>query len=189
MDSINKNQPEHNREDLKGRKAIERIKQVVDKAQTCFFRTASATKGSDGVRPMNVRKVDQAGNLWFLSSDDSHKNLEVAANPTVELFFQGSPHSDFLHLTGRATVSRDKARIKELWEPILKTWFTEGIDDPRITVIKVAPAEGYYWDNKHGNVVAGVKMMLGAMLGKTLDDSIEGKVAPRPTRSRVAAKR
>jgi hypothetical protein len=50
------------------------------------------------------------------------------------------------------------------------------VDDPRITVIKVTPTEGYYWDNKHGNAVAGAKMMIGAMIGKTLDDSIEGKL-------------
>ena len=94
----------------------------------------------------------------------------------MNLFFQGSPHSDFLHLTGQATISRDKARIKELWEPIIKTWFTEGVDDPRITVIKFTPREGYYWDNKHGNLVAGIKMMVGAMIGKTMDDSIEGRI-------------
>ena len=89
---------------------------------------------------------------------------------------QGSPHSDFLQLTGHATISRDKAKIKELWEPVIKTWFTKGVDDPRITVIKVTPTEGYYWDNKHGNAVAGAKMMIRAMIGKTLDDSIEGKL-------------
>ena len=50
------------------------------------------------------------------------------------------------------------------------------MDDPRITVIKVTPSEGYYWDNKHGNAEAGPKMMIGAMIGKTLDDSIEGKL-------------
>lgn len=50
------------------------------------------------------------------------------------------------------------AKIKELWEPIVKTWFTEGADDPRITAIKVAPAEGYYWDTKHGMAVAGVNV-------------------------------
>ncbi len=60
----------------------------------------------------------------------------------------------------------------------MKTWFTEGEDDPRITVIKVAPLDGYYWDNKQGNAVAGVKMMIGAALGKTLDDSIEGRITP-----------
>jgi general stress protein 26 len=125
---------------------------------------------------MNVLQVDEQGNLWFLSASDSHKNQELLGDSAVRLFFQGSPHSEFLHLEGTATVSRDKAKIKELWNFVLKTWFTEGIDDPRITVIKVAPSHGYYWDNKHGNTVAGIKMLIGATIGKTLDDSIEGKI-------------
>jgi len=29
------------------------------------------------------------------------------------------------------------------WEPIVKTWFTEGANDPRITAIKITPEEGY----------------------------------------------
>jgi general stress protein 26 len=81
-----------------------------------------------------------------------------------------------LNIYGIAEISKDKEKIKELWQPILKTWFTEGEDDPRITVIKVEPSEGYYWDNKHGNAVAFIKQAAGAVLGKTLDDSVEGKL-------------
>lgn len=176
MDSINRNQPEDNHEDLPAGKAIDKIKEIVAKAETCFFCTTVATGQSGGVRPMNVRQVDDAGNLWFLSANDSHKNNELATDPTVKLYFQEDAHSGFLQLTGHATISTDKAKIKELWNPILKTWFTEGVDDPRIAVIKVAPTDGYYWDTKHGNAVAGVKMLIGAVTGKTLDDSIEGKL-------------
>ncbi len=43
MDSINKNQPEENHEDLRGRKAVIKIKELVEKAQTCFFCTATAS--------------------------------------------------------------------------------------------------------------------------------------------------
>ena len=172
MDSINRQQPEQNHEDVHGDKAVERIRDVVDKTQTCFFCTA----GGQAARPMNVREVDDSGNLWFLSADDSHKNAELSRDPSVTLYFQGSEHSDFLRLAGRATISRDKARIKQLWQPLIKTWFTGGVDDPRITVLKVEPSEGYYWDNKHGNAVAGLKMLIGAAVGKTLDDSIEGSV-------------
>jgi hypothetical protein len=43
-------------------------------------------------------------------------------------------------------------------------------------VIKFTPHEGYYWDTKHGNLVAFAKMAVGAALGKTLDDSVEGTV-------------
>ncbi len=176
MNSINENQPEENRADLNGVEAIAKIKELVEKAETCFFCTAATIPGSTGARPMSVQQVDDSGNLWFLSADDSHKNQELASEPAVQLFFQGSAHSDFLTLSGEASITRDKAKIRELWEPIVKTWFTEGIDDPRITAIKFAPKSGYYWDTKHGTAVAGVKMLIGAALGKTLDDSIEGEL-------------
>ena len=175
MDSINKNQPEENHKDLNHQDAVKKIQEIVKKAQTCFFCTVPNGE-SLGTRPMSVQKVDEHGNLWFLSADDSHKNQELAADQTVKLFFQGSPHSDFLQLDGMATVSRDKEKIKELWEFVIKAWFTGGVDDPRITVIKVAPTSGYYWDTKHGNAVAGVKMLIGAAVGVTLDDSIEGRL-------------
>ncbi|MDQ1923568.1 pyridoxamine 5'-phosphate oxidase family protein [Massilia pseudoviolaceinigra] len=173
MDSINKNQPEDNYKDLGGSEALEKLKELVDSAETCFF----CTRHEGSARPMSVRQADEQGNLWFLSADDSHKNKEIAADPAVKLYFQGSTNSEFLVLDGVATITRDKARIKELWTFILKTWFTEGEDDPRITAIKVTPGQGYYWDNKHGKAVAGVKMLVGAVIGKTLDDSIEGNIA------------
>ncbi|MEP6811080.1 MAG: pyridoxamine 5'-phosphate oxidase family protein [Chthoniobacterales bacterium] len=176
MDSINKNQPEENRADLRGEKAIAKIKELVGKAETCFFCTGNTADDSTGTRPMSVQQVDDAGNLWFLSAADSHKNQEVTRDPAVRLYFQGSAHSDFLTLRGNVTISRDHEKIKELWEPIIKTWFTEGVDDPRITVIKFTPADGYYWDTKHGTAIAGAKMLIGAAIGQTMDDSIEGTI-------------
>jgi general stress protein 26 len=177
MDSINENQPEKNKENLISEEAIKKIQELVEKAESCFFCTNVTSRGeSSGARPMNVRKVDDDGNLWFLSANDSHKNEELMRDPSVTLYFQGSPHSDFLQLNGTATISQDKAKIKELWSPLIKTWFTEGEDDPRITVIKVTPSEGYYWDTKHGIVIAGMKILIGAATGKTLDDSIEGNL-------------
>ena len=183
MDSINREQPEDNREDLRGTEAIERIRDMVDKAETCFFCTAVSRGSSGATRPMAVQKVDGDGTLWFLSAADSHKNRELEDDPAVRLFFQVSEHAGFMTLTGRARITRDRRKIRELWSPILKTWFTEGEDDPRITVIAVSPTGGYYWDNKHGKAIAGIKMMVGAAIGKTLDDSIEGTLGVRGRRA------
>jgi general stress protein 26 len=158
MDSINRNQPEANHRDLSGREAIERVKDMTKDADTCFFCTAGATGSTNGVRPMSVRATDDAGNLWFLSANDSHKNHELAANPAVKLYFQRDAHAGFLELEGRADVLQ------------------EGENDPRISVVKFTPQSGYYWDNKHGNLVAGAKIAVGALVGKTLDDSIEGRL-------------
>ena len=177
MDSINKQQQEDNYEDLQGAEAVKKIKEVAGKTNTCFFCTGIKTGKPITVRPMAVQKMDDEGNFWFLSANDSHKNQDIQEDNNVQLLLQGSAHSDFLSIYGVASISTDKEMIKELWEPIIKTWFTGGVDDPRITVIKVETTEGYYWDNKHGNAIALVKMAAGAIMGKTLDDSIEGKIS------------
>lgn len=178
MDSINKQQEEHNRQDLAGAEAGKKIKELAEKNNVCFFCTGIATGQPLQVRPMSAQKVDEAGNFWFLSAKDSFKNYEIKNDNAVQLLFQGSGHSGFLSVYGKATISTDKELIKELWEPIVKTWFTEGVDDPRITVIKVTTSEAYYWDNKHGDAIALIKMAAGAITGKTLDDSIEGQLKP-----------
>lgn len=178
MDSINKNQEEKNYEDLSRAEAVEKIKSLVESAQSCFFCTHLKQDQPFATRPMAVQKVDDSGNLWFLSANDSHKNEELKDNDAVQLLFQGDPHTDFMSIFGHATLSKDQAKIDELWNPILKTWFTEGKEDPRITVIKVTPVDSYYWDTKHGKLVAFAKQVVGAAIGKTLDDSIEGKLNP-----------
>lgn len=176
MDSINKQQEEDNFKNLYGVEAVNKIKVLVEKTSTCFFCSEIRTGKSFSTRPMSVQKVDNNANFWFLSADDSYKTDEIQTDPTVQLLFQGSSYSDFLNIYGIATLSKDKEKIKQLWKPILKDWFTGGIDDPRITVIKVTPTEGYYWDTKHGAAVAFVKQIAGAVMGKTMDDSIEGNL-------------
>jgi general stress protein 26 len=176
MDSINKQQHEENVKNLGGAEAAKKIKELAEAAQSCFFCTNIKSGKPFATRPMSPQKVDEQGNLWFLSADDSHKNAELEKDPNVQLLFQGGPHSDFMSIYGKATVSKDKEKIKELWEPLIKTWFTGGQDDPRISVIKVEPEDGYYWDTKHGSMVAFAKIIVGAITGKTMDDSIEGKL-------------
>ena len=176
MDSINKQQAEDNYQDLHSNKVVEKIKELTGKASTCFFCTNVKTGMPFATRPMAIQEVDDEGNIWFLSANDSHKNQEIMVDSFVQLLFQGSDYSDFLSLHGLATISEDKAKIKELWKPILKTWFTEGEDDPRISVIKFDPDGGYYWDTKHNMAVGLVKRIAGAIMGKTMDDSIEGRI-------------
>jgi general stress protein 26 len=174
MDSINREQPEPNRQDLAGADAVARVRETVKKTESCFFCTAVGAGGPEAARPMSVQAVDDDGTLWFLSASDSHKNQQIDQQPAVQLFFQGSEHSGFMTLNGNARITRDPARIDALWKPIYKTWFTGGRDDPRITALAVRPISGHYWDNKHGDAVAGLKMLVGAAIGRTLDDSIEG---------------
>jgi general stress protein 26 len=176
MDSINAQQTETHHQDLIGEDAVKKIKEFVDSTPGCFFCTSDVAGGPGDARPMTALQVDELGNLWFISAGDSLKNQELAADPSATLYFQGSAHAEFMHLEGIATVTRDPIKIKELWSFTMKAWFTGGEDDPRISVIKFAPTYGYYWDTRHGRTVASVRMLIGAVIGKTMDDSIEGRL-------------
>ncbi|AWI25729.1 pyridoxamine 5'-phosphate oxidase family protein [Flavobacterium pallidum] len=178
MDSINQQQKEENFKNLAGDEALEKIKELAKKAGSCFFCTHIKTGKPFETRPMAAEKIDEQGNFWFLSSNDSHKNNEIADDSAVQLLFQGSSYSDYMTLYGKATISTDKQKIDELWDPIMKTWFTDGKDDPRITVIKFTPTEGYYWDTKHNMAIGLIKRVYGAVVGETYDDSIEGNIKP-----------
>lgn len=162
---------------LAGAGAVEKIRALAESARVCLFGTA-LTRPPLTVRPMAVQSVDDAGNLWFLSSRASELNHDITESPDVQLLFAHPGNSEFMTLEGVATISDDPALRREHWTPIAKTWFNHGVDDPDLTVIKVEPNDGYYWDTKHGKAVAMVKIAAGALTGKTFDDSVEGKIRP-----------
>lgn len=157
--------------------AIEKIRELAKSARICLFGTLP-DKFPFSVRPMAVQEVDDAGNLWFLSGRSSVKNQHLARDPRVQLYFSNAGDSEYLSLHGVAIVSDDRALREKYWTPIAKAWIHDGVDDPELTVIKVAVQDGYYWDTEHGKAVALMKIAAGALTGKTMDDSVEGRVRP-----------
>ena len=161
---------------LAGAEALEKMRHLATKAENCFFCTNIKTGLPLSVRPMSVLQVDDEGNLWFMSMKDSHKNIEIDADPFTHLFFQEGKNSGFLNIYGITEVVVDQEKIDQLWDPILKVWFQGGKDDANITLLKVVPTNVYYWDNKHGDMVAFAKMAASVITGKTMDDSVEGNL-------------
>jgi general stress protein 26 len=163
---------------LKHQEAILKFKELVKHESVCLF-TTRLSELPLTTRPMSVQKVCDQGNFWFLSPSDSDKNQEIANDPRVQLFISNSSNYEFLSVYGTATISRDREKIEEFWSEIAKAWFPEGKDDPRVTVIKVAPEQGFYWDTKDGKVVSMVKILASAVTGKTLQEGVEGLISPR----------
>jgi general stress protein 26 len=161
--------------DLNRSEAIEKIKELVKHNNICFF-TTNLHELPLQSRPMSTQEVDDNGNLWFLSSRKSNKNVEVDEDPRVQLFFSNKSDSEFLSIYGEATVYNNKHTIEEIWSPIAKVWFQEGKDDPDVTAIKVAPTDAYYWDTKDGKMVSLIKMIASLVAGRTMDGGVEGEM-------------
>ena len=160
---------------LSHEEAIDKFKELVDHESTCLF-TTRLTEVPLTTRPMHVQEVCDQGNFWFLSSSDSDKNQEIENDPRVQLFISSPSHYEFLSVYGTASISRDREKIDKYWNQIANAWF-DGKDDPRITVIKVTPEEGFYWDTKDGKLVSMIKILASAVTGKTMEEGIEGTIS------------
>lgn len=163
---------------LSHQEAIDKFKELVKHESVCLF-TTRLTEVPLTTRPMSIQKVCDQGNFWFLSASDSSKNQEIIEDSRVQLFINNTSNYEFLSVYGKATISRDRQKIDELWSDIAKAWFNEGKDDPRVTVIKVTPEEGFYWDTKDGKLVSLIKIAASAVTGKTLQEGVEGRISVR----------
>lgn len=161
-------------EDLSGAPAIERLQEIARAVDTVMFITQHE-EFPLMVRPMAVREVDEGGTLWFLSASDSDKNVDLQRDPRVTLVFQNQSKYEYLQLSGRATIHRDRALIERLWTRFAETWF-DGKDDPRLTAIAVHPDRGHYWATENGKVVASVKMLLGAVGANVSHPGVTGEL-------------
>lgn len=170
---------ENNASEIKNltqQEAVEKFKEIIKHESICLF-TTRLTQVPLTTRPMSVQEVDENGNFWFMSPRDSDKNEEISVDPRVQLFFLNPSNFEFLSIYGTATIHRDRDKIDQYWSNIAKAWFPEGKDDPRITILKFAPEEGFYWDTKDGKLVSMIKILASAVMGKTLQEGVEGTIS------------
>ncbi len=125
--------------------------------------------------PMSTKKVDDQGNIWFLSGLNSDHNTNIVNSPEVQLLYSDISDMEFISIYGRATIIADPAILKDLYEKTDDAWFT-GVDDPNLTAIKVVPEEAYYWDNKDNKYISLFKMGVAAITGNKKDISEKGRL-------------
>ena len=73
-----------------------------------------------------------------------------------------------------ATVSNDRAKIRELFNTPAKAWWDDP-EDPSIRVLKVTPHDAQYWDGP-GTIAAYAKMAAAAMSSSRPDMGDHAKV-------------
>jgi len=160
--------------DLMSGEAIQKIKELAEKARTCYFVTKIGSNSNN--RPMALQGVDENGVLWFISSKDSRKNADIKEDNEVHLYFMNDSTYEYLNIKGNATITQDKELIDKYWTDFANAWF-DGKDDPNVTIIGVKAYDGYYYDTKDNKIFAMAKMLFAAATGaKTEDGGIEGNL-------------
>lgn len=164
-------------ENLHQQEAIKKLKELAESARFCMFCT-NLTQLPNSSRPMTIQECDDEGNLWFISSTESHKNLEINDDNRVQLYFMNNSNSEYLHIFGTASIYKDIGTIEDKWSALANAWFEEGKEDPKVSIIRVTPNETYYWDTKAGKFISMLTFVAAAVTGSKTDnsDGVEGNL-------------
>lgn len=164
---------------LQHEEALKKFKKLVGEINVCMFITNNSNgEGTDHTRPMYTIEVEDNGMLWFFTDIRSIKVEEVAKEKKVHLVYAHPGKESFLDVWGQATISNDRQQIKDKWSPMIKAWFPGGIDDPNIALLKVQPAQVYYWDAEAGRMISFLKIIAGAVTGnKTISSDAQGSLS------------
>ncbi|KFN50663.1 pyridoxamine 5'-phosphate oxidase family protein [Arenimonas composti] len=127
------------------------------------------TRSLDGKRllsrPLGTAEVEFDGDLWFASGRDSEKVREVQADPAVNVTFASEAKNSYVSLSGRASIITDRAKIEELWSPLMKPYFPAGKDDPNLCLIHVEVETAEYWDSPGGLLGSALHFAVAGVTG------------------------
>ncbi|MDI1240441.1 MAG: pyridoxamine 5'-phosphate oxidase family protein [bacterium] len=160
----------HNREE-----SVNKIKELTEGIDFCMLTTLDG--GSLRSRPMSTQEFDFDGDLWFFTSDNTHKIDEIEKDNRVNVAYSKPDDNKYLSISGKVEVVKDRAKIEELWSPVLKAWFPKGLDDPHLCLLKIPVEQAEYWDAPNSTIVQLFGMVKAIATGTEADYGENKKIS------------
>jgi general stress protein 26 len=137
------------------------------------------TRRADGhlqSRAMATQKRALGADLWFVTLDTAPKLRDLDNDPHVNLSYYKDRTREWVSVSGVASVTRDRAKIHELYAPDWKMWFPkEGDprhgtpDDPRMVLIGVDVHAAVFLEVNKPQPVVLFEVVKGWLTGSTPD--------------------
>ena len=153
------------------RTQLAKLYDMIDDLETAML----TTRRPDGhlvSRAMANQKHAPGADLWFVTSETTHKLDELAADPHVNLAYFKDRTREWISVAGLARISRDPETIRQLYAPDWKMWFGNGDDprfgtpdDPRIALIGVDVQSAVYLEVNKPQPVVLYEIVKGWLTG------------------------
>lgn len=122
---------------------LEKFYALVEKIEIAMMTTRRFDGHLRSRAMANQRRADGA-DLWFVAASGSEKLRELRHDPHVNLSYYSQGSWEWISVSGLATISHDRQKIRELYAPDWKMWFADDgdprhgtADDPRMVLIGV----------------------------------------------------
>jgi general stress protein 26 len=147
--------------------SIAKLKEMLEGIDFCMMTTIDG--GQLRSRPMSTQTAEFDAEIWFFTRDNTHKIEEIEKDNRVCLGYSDPDNHTYVSVSGRAEMSKDRAKMEELWNPVLKAWFPDGLDDPNICLMKVTAEQAEYWEASGGKLVQLFGLVKALATGEEAD--------------------
>ena len=154
-------------------KKIDDLYDLIDGIETAMF-TTRRPNGQLVSRPMATQDRIEGCDLWFVTNVDTHKLDELALDPHVNCAYYKSKTREWVSVSGLAHVSKNKSRIRQLYQEDWKAWFGDeggdkdgGPNDPRIALIMVEAENATYMKENRARPIVLFEVLKARVTGST----------------------
>jgi general stress protein 26 len=164
-------------------KKLDELHDLIKDMNIAMF-TTRRPDGSLVTRPMATQEAGHFADIWFVTSTETNKLDELETDPHVNLGYLDRGSMEWVSVSGTAKISKDRAKIHELYEPDWRMWFEDkggemdgGPDDPRLALILVDAESVVYLKSKYSKPRVLFELAKGMVTGKEPDIAREERLS------------
>jgi general stress protein 26 len=159
---------------------IKKIRELIKDIRFAMLTTVEED-GTLRSRPMATQQTEFDGDLWFFTNANAPKVDEVQREQHVNVSYANPDKQKYVSVSGKAELIRDRQKIEELWNPVYKAWFPQGLDDPNLALLKVSIDQAEYWDSPSSALVRLVGFVKALTTGKPYSGGENAKIDTHST--------
>ncbi len=156
-------------------KKIDELYELIEGIETAMFTTRRLT-GQLVSRPMATQDRIEGADLWFVTDVETHKLDDLAVDPHVCCSYYNNRSREWVSVSGIARVSKNRAKIRQLYKEDWKAWFGDqggdrdgGPNDPRLALILVEAELATYMKVNKPKPVVLFQVLKGMVTGSRVD--------------------
>jgi general stress protein 26 len=127
----------------------------------------SLTKSGQHAQPMLAFVERRRKRLWFIASRDNDLTREVGDGASCAFVVQDG---DLMaSISGALHMVDDRKRLARLWNPTVAAWMAGGLEDPKLTLLRMDCIDAEVWVSGMGLTKIAWEIAWNAGAPKVLD--------------------
>ena len=143
------------------------VGEMIESIEIAMLTSVDKETGVLESRPMATVKREFDGKVYFFTNAAADKTSDAATTRQVNVAYSDIDSEKYVSLSGSAKVLRDRETLEKYWNPLLKAWFPEGLEDPNLALLEIEVSRAEYWKGVSSRIVQFLEIVRATLTGTT----------------------